>query len=104
MTNRIKSFFEQPDAGSNPDILRARLLTAIAEKLTNGPADGPLAAYGARLFRLQQAMNEAHELLASLAKAKLCAETAARASGQAMLVLLEEVRQQPALLKLLGIQ
>jgi hypothetical protein len=56
------------------------------------------------MLKLHQATNEAHALLASLAEARLCAETALRATADAKLALLEELRQQPALLKRLGIE
>jgi hypothetical protein len=45
MMNRMQRYFEELDAGSNPDILLARLLIAIAQKLAQDyPADAPIAA------------------------------------------------------------
>jgi hypothetical protein len=100
MTNRMQRYFEELNVDSDPDILRA-----IAEKLDRDwPADSPLAPYCARLLRLHQATNEAHALLSALAEAALCGETALRKSAEAKVALLEELRQQPALLKMLGLQ
>jgi hypothetical protein len=119
MMNRIARFFAQLDAASEPEMLAARQRTVIHKKLTQGPADGPLAAYRAKLLKLHQATDEAHALLASLAEASPCAAhallaslaeasqcvvTALKATADAKLALLEEVRQQPALLKMLGIE